>query len=308
MTLDEMTETLTRLGIEVMSTRGDEIQALCPAHKERTGKDDHNPSWWINAESGLHNCFSCGWKGSLYSLISYMTGVEYEEAKTWSSGTQGLLARYNKVLNPEQPKIEEPVRVTESMLSAFTSVPDYAMSARGLAPRAVSNYGLKWDERNKNWIIPIRDAHTDDLLGWQEKGFAQRYFKNQPSGVKKSTTLFGFHELITNYALVVESPLDVVRLSSLGFPAVAVFGAKVSKEQFKLLQELDKVIIAMDNDEAGKASSLELLEMCTTYGLEAWFFNYGTIDVKDVGAMSLDEVKFGIDNANHMVKGKKVVK
>lgn len=307
MTVEEMTSTLEQLGIRVESTRGDEIQALCPAHEERTGKADRNPSWWINAESGLHNCFSCGWKGGLYSLISYVTGVDYDDAKEWDSSTTGLLARFERITNPIKPKIEEPARVTESMLSAFTSPPDYATSARGLSRLAVENYGVKWDERSKNWIIPIREATTDKLIGWQEKGFDHRYFNNRPSGVKKSETLFGYNELVTNWAVVVESPLDVVRLASLGFPGVAVYGAKVSKAQFNLLRGLDKVIFAMDNDEAGKASSAEMLEMCNALGLEAWFFNYGTIDVKDVGAMSLDEIRFGINNANHMVKGKKVL-
>ena len=55
MTVDEMTDTLTRLGVEIVGSRGYEIQAHCPAHLERTGKQDRNPSWYINADSGAHN-------------------------------------------------------------------------------------------------------------------------------------------------------------------------------------------------------------------------------------------------------------
>ena len=60
MTVEEMEDTLARLEIAVTSIRGVEIQALCPAHFERTGKEDHNPSWYINADTGAHICFSCG--------------------------------------------------------------------------------------------------------------------------------------------------------------------------------------------------------------------------------------------------------
>ena len=303
MTIDEMTTTLERLGIEIIGNRGDEIQAHCPAHLERTGKTDRNPSWYINADSGAHNCFSCGWKGNLYSLISYVTKVDYDQAGEWMGSIDSLTTRFSRLTKEERPKIEEPTRITESMLHAFTSPPTYAMAARGLSTTAVSNYCLKWDDRNRNWIIPIREPRTDTLIGWQEKGYDHRYFNNKPAGVKKGETLFGYGENLYNWAVIVESPLDVVRLASLGIPALATYGAMVTKAQFNLIRGLDRVIFAMDNDDAGKASSLALLHMCDEMNTEAWFFNYGDIDVKDVGAMSLDEVKFGIDNAHHMVKG-----
>ena len=78
MTTDEMIETLSLLGIEVSETRGSEIQARCPAHVQRTGHEDRNPSWWINADTGAHICFSCQFKGGLQSLVSYMRGIDFE--------------------------------------------------------------------------------------------------------------------------------------------------------------------------------------------------------------------------------------
>ena len=36
---------------------GSELVAKCPAHEDR------KPSWSINANSGQHHCFSCGWGG-----------------------------------------------------------------------------------------------------------------------------------------------------------------------------------------------------------------------------------------------------
>lgn len=306
MTVEEMTETLDRLGIEVIGTRGYEVQAACPAHKERTGHEDRNPSWYINADTGAHICFSCGWKGNLYTVISYAAQVDYDKAQEWLGSPASLTARLNRVVaeRPEQV-FEEPTRISEAMLSAFTIPPDYALTARGLSPSAVSRYSIKWDERNKHWIIPIRDPRTDLLLGWQEKGFDSRYFRNRPSGVKKSETLFGYSENVNNWAVVVESPLDVVRLASLGIPGIATYGSHVSVEQFKLLRGLDKVVFAMDNDEAGRASSKELLELSKQYGVESSYFHYGDIDVKDVGAMSKAEVLSGIKNARHMARGER---
>jgi DNA primase len=307
MTVDEMTDTLTRLGIEIVGDRGYEIQAHCPAHLQRTGKQDRNPSWYINADSGAHNCFSCGWKGSLYSLIAYVTGVDYEKATEWLGSTDSLISRFQRVIREEQPKIEEPTYITESMLSAFTEPPKDALLSRGLRPASALICELKWDERNKNWIIPIRDPITHKLLGWQEKGYDHRYFNNKPAGIKKSETLFGYMQYGGGDVLVVESPLDVVRLLSLGYAGFATYGATVSRAQFNLIRGADRIIFAMDNDEAGRASSKALLQMCEEFNTEAWFFNYGTVDAKDVGGMSLDEIKSGIENAKHMVKGERVL-
>ena len=106
---------------------------------------------------------------------------------------------------------------------------------------------------------------------------------------------------------MVESPLDVVRLASLGFFGVATYGATVSRAQFNLIRGADRVIFAMDNDAAGKTSSLSLLSMCDELNTEAWFFNYAGIEVKDVGAMTLDEVRSGIETSKHMIKGDKAI-
>jgi hypothetical protein len=62
-------------------------------HFARTGKADNSPSWWINLSTGMHICFSCGYKGNLLQLVCdvkdfHLTwnGVsvyDYDAAKEW---------------------------------------------------------------------------------------------------------------------------------------------------------------------------------------------------------------------------------
>lgn len=305
MTVEEMQDALTRLGVEFYSNRGDEIQAECPAHEERTGHKDRNPSFYINADSGAFICFSCGWKGSLYTLINYKQGDV--DASDWIKSEQGLSARFNRATR-EQPKIQEQTYITESMLSAFVEPPIEALHSRGLTSNAARYYGLLWDRHNKNWIIPIRESDTGKLLGWQEKGHDRRYFRNYPTGIQKSRALFGYEHYKSGDMIVVESPLDVVRLASLGITGgVATYGALVSDYQFNLIRGGERIILAMDNDEAGHKSNMSLYHICKEMEKEAWFFNYNHLDVKDIGGMSLDEVRFGLDNAKHIAHGLKVV-
>jgi len=305
MTVDEMKDTLTRLGIEYYSERGYEIQAACPAHKDRTGHEDRNPSFYINADSGAFICFSCQWKGNVYTLVNYVHGDV--DANTWLNEGGGLSLRMERITKVV-PNIQEQTHITESMLSAFTAPPEEALKSRGLTKEAAESFDLLWDARNKNWIIPIRDVVTNKLLGWQEKGYDRRYFRNYPTGVQKSQALFGYGQYISGDMIVVESPLDVVRLFSLGFTGgVATYGALVSSSQFNLIRGGERVVIAMDNDEAGHKSSMSLYTLCREMDKEAWFFNYNRLDVKDIGGMSLDEVTFGIENAKHIAKGWRAV-
>jgi hypothetical protein len=76
----------------------------------------------------------------------------------------------------------------------------------------------------------------------------------RPTGIQKSQTLFGL-SAISQYdeAVLVESPLDAVRLYGLGIPAVASLGAWVSDDQVQLLaRNFGTVYLALDNDKAGR--------------------------------------------------------
>lgn len=305
MTVEEMTDTLDRLGVRYFNINGYEIQAHCPAHVERTGHEDHNPSFFINADSGAFICFSCQWKGNLYTLISYVEQIDFAQAKDWMNSPGHMLARFERAIAPKpKPVLEELTHVTESMLSAFTMPPAEALLSRGLTVRGATHHGLLWDARRDNWIIPIRNPKDNKLMGWQEKGYNHRYFNNKPSKVKKSLALFGYGEYTGGDMIVVESPLDVVRLTSLGKTGgVATYGATVSEAQFSLIRDADRVIFAMDNDPAGINASRHLLSLCNLLGKEAWFFNYGAMEIKDIGGMSFNEIEYGLAEAVHMVRG-----
>jgi DNA primase len=146
------------------------------------------------------------------------------------------------------------------------------------------------------------------LLGWQEKGARGRFFKNQPAGVKKSHTVFGVEimddELVNNTLIIVESPLDAVRLTGLGHQAISTFGSTISEDQAKIMRRAPKLIAAFDNDKAGHAANEQMHSLSNKYGMELFYFNYTGIDVKDVGDMTEEEIQRGIKTARTSVLGK----
>jgi hypothetical protein len=142
------------------------------------------------------------------------------------------------------------IPITESRLSAFgEGYPVEDMKRRRLRRRPLQMMGVRFDDKIDAWILPIRDPDTKELRGWQVK--AGDWVRNHPTGVQKGRTLFGLDMVETDWVVVVESPLDVVRLYQLGIPAVATFGSKWTEEQFNILRRFRCVVLAFDNDESG---------------------------------------------------------
>ena len=313
---------LASIGIDVLETKGDELVALCPGHEAATGRTDSNPSWSINAETGAHFCFSCGYKGGLASLVADMLTITYAEARGWLAAEHEVdFTKVSERLAFVRQAYANPfrlVKMSESRLAVFSDPPQDALDARGLTLDACRSHTVRWSAPNHAWIIPIREPLTghpgqsaDKLLGWQEKGQYTRLFKNRPAGVQKSYALFGldvFEKRRDTQMILVESPLDAVRLTSLGIPGgVSSYGAVVSDAQIMLLRGADTLCVAMDNpriDKAGLKASAAIWEASRSLGMEPRFFNYYDSEHKDIGDMDEDEIRNGISGAVHCSRGR----
>lgn len=299
---------LVGLDLQLFAQRGVEVNGLCPMHKKRTGKEDHSPSWWINSESGAHICFSCGYKGNIFTLVADVKGISYFDAQDYIGESveiplDSLMRRIKDLPQYVQP--EETIAMSEARLAVYTEPPEVELRKRFLKIGPVNVHGVLWDKSNEAWILPIRDPNDGSLWGWQEKGARGRFFRNQPAGVKKSKTVFGVHIMSSTHDLiVVESPLDAVRLTGLGHNAVSTFGAIMSEEQAKILRRAPKVIAAFDNDKAGHTANEQIRGFARKYGMDLYYFNYRGIDVKDVGDMTEAEIEHGIKTAKTSVLGK----
>jgi DNA primase len=299
---------LLNLDVSMVAQRGNEVNGLCPMHKARTGNDDHSPSWWVNLETGVHLCFSCGYKGNMYTLVRDLKGLDHFDIQDFLKEKTELpldvLMKRLKDL-PQYITPDEPIGMSEARLAVFTDVPEIELKKRFLTREAVNAHGVVWDPKNNAWILPIREPNDFSLWGWQEKGATGRFFKNYPPGVKKSKTVFGIHILDEVKPLwVVESPLDAVRLTGLGYNAIATYGAIISEDQGKLMRRSTSIIAAFDNDQAGKKASEQMLGFSRKYGFDLKYFNYAGIDVKDVGDMTEKEIARGLETAKHMIYGK----
>lgn len=321
LTEDKVKAVLANLNIEVERERGDEITALCPGHELRTGKVDQNPSWSINTETGVHHCFSCGYKGNLLTLVAeqkeFYTSwdrLDLEGAKEWLRQNTRIdiqmLIKQMEEVKESYIAIPKPVQMSRARLALFSKdIPKNALDSRLLTQEACEQYSVLWDHPNSRWILPICTWEDNELMGWQEKGYKERYFKNRPTGIAKSKTVFqNYKNTYEDRMIVVESPLDAVRLQSAGIDGgVATFGTAVSPEQFNIFRQTEELIFAFDNDAPGQAAALRMLDICRKTGVECKFFNYGDVECKDIGEMPDSLIHRGIEKAKHCVLGKAAV-
>lgn len=311
---------LAELGIEVARLDGVEHYSLCPYH------DDSRPTTFsVNGKSGAWYCFACGEKGGLLELICHQRKLflrtrgpngerycDYASAETWLRDKGQTLEGLNEI--PEWEREEErPSRppMGESLLAVYSDPSTEALMRRRLDLDACRQHGVVWDKRQLAWILPVRDPYSNALWGWQEKQEYERGFKNYPPGIKKSRTLFGLGGFVGTRAVLVESPLDAVRLTSCGVAgAVSSYGAVVSPTQIDLLLEVaDELVVAFDNpatDDAGRKASFTMLKELSKR-IDLRFLDYSS-GVKDIGDMKLDsDVRSAVANAKHSWRGKRAI-
>lgn len=309
---------LQGLGVDVTDIRGSEVVGLCPGHLSRTGRRDHSPSWSVNADKQTHYCFSCGFSGSLVGLVAEVGNMttswgllDYDAARAYlEDHLEVSLAEVLQSLEKSRDGVyylPKPVPMSEARLAVYGPPPAEVRDPRRLSLDACQRYGVRFDLHSYVWILPLRDPDDDfSLMGWQEKGAKDRFFKNRPAGLEKSRTLFGLDAFRGPQMVVVESPLDAVRLGGLSAGGVAVCGSKVSARQYALMQRADRLIVAFDNpaiDDAGRKALEMTYDASRRLGFDFWAFRYDGDAHKDIGTMSDDEIGWGIDNAVHCLRG-----
>lgn len=285
----DIADFLVSIGVDVRRV-GQEISARCPVHLSRTGKEDNSPSWSMNAETGLWLCYSCGAKGTLNSLVRELTGKDDTEVSE--------LVMTTNIDKLQMPEWERKVDPDIQQYLRYTNVPKRWLRHRNITEEAAKFYGVRWNEHDNTWILPMVDIHGR-LLGWQEKGVGFTY--NHPTGVKKSETLFGIDRFTSDTAILVESPLDVVRFASSfdGMQCLGSFGAMVSKAQLRLLYSVaDRVIIALDNDQAGIASAKSIFNDMPLLKGGVFWLKYSHTKAKDIGEMTDEEIEEAVTQAS----------
>lgn len=240
---------------------GNDLMVTCPFHK---GGQERKPSFGISKVNMSCHCFTCGYSGSLYDVISRIFGYSDngEYGKKWLSKnfvTIEIDNRQRLQLNFERNKTKKPIiqYVTEQELDRYRYIHPY-MYERGLTDDIIEKFDVGFDIDTDCVTFPILDLNKRCLFVARRS--VKGKFFNYPSDVEKP--VYAGYLLLENnykYAVICESIFNALTCWVNDIPAVALLGTG-TPYQYNILNKLPvrKYILAMDPDNAGNIATQKL--------------------------------------------------
>lgn len=293
---EDLVDVLSDLGVDIHKTHGDEINGVCPVHYKVKGRESSRNSWYLNSETGLWHCFTCGARGNLNMLISELT----DDLNALWNIQSILITKGIRRLTAEEAEYDDEVNetVTWNDYGKFEHLSERRLGERHLDPDVAKRFGVRWDTTAKGITLPIVSP-LGELRGWQIKKTDSVW--GYPTGVKKHDTFFGIERAFSSTAVLVESPLDVVRFHSvydgLDINCISSFGAAVADQQLMLAsRRFDKLVLALDNDETGYKQTRRIKKLLPSFRQGVWYWPYDQDSPKDIGEMTDGQIIRGISS------------
>lgn len=252
-------------------------------HKDQ----DLHPTASLNYKKLTYNCLgTCGAGGSLIWFVAICRDTSGEEARRWLADQTGfgseeqslssLLEYFDSVYDRDR-KIDQPMpKMNAKVLDPWLVLHPYMTEVRGISEETLMKFRVGYGVirlriRGKKYVqshrIVIPHFWKDDLVGWQTRRLIKDgtpKYKNSPD-FPKDRTLYNFDPKQERVVLV-ESPMNVLSKDHLGH-LEATFGARVTDRQMRLISIHHRVVLFMDNDEAGWKATQRLGDFLSSYSI-----------------------------------------
>ncbi|QDP64940.1 MAG: putative bifunctional DNA primase/polymerase [Prokaryotic dsDNA virus sp.] len=262
-----MKMTFNDYDISIKNNKG-QIKTKCPkCSHERKKKND--PCLSVNVDEGIWNCHNCGWNGSLKKQNNYMEKKEY---------TRPLDHKLNAY--------------SESIISWFKE--------RGISENTMKDNGI---HEGKEYMPQVQsEVKTIQFKYFKDSKLINIKYRDAKKNFKlvkdAEKTLYGIdHVLGQKTIIIVEGEMDKLAFYEAGYKnCVSVpTGAGNNKMEYlkDLPEDLEKVYLAVDNDEPGKKLQEELARRL---GRDICYrVNYPE-NCKDINDVLINYNKFEVDN------------
>lgn len=308
-------EILDELGVQYKE-RYNYVNACCPVHN-----GDRKDAWSWNIEIGIWKCFSHGcedtYGNDIFGLIRGVKDCSFKEAldliKEFVGGQ----------LSPQKVKELKDLRDNRIFVySAKKKLPQKIypedclkrlryheyLESRGFTREVVEKYHIGFGRDNYGYmkdriIFPIRNMDGNIVAfsgrtiheNWKELGIPKwkhsEDFKMHADKMLYNIDVAKDYISSTGVAILVEGPLDVLKLVEAGIKnVVAVMGKTLYNGQITELIKAGAatIIVAFDNDNPGKTGAEKAVKLASPY------FDVIKVDLtgsKDWAEMSHDSIK-----------------
>lgn len=250
------------------------FSCLNPAH------EDKHPSMSFDSRRNRCHCFSCGVDYDIFDVVAIDTGlsgkelfnhvyslynisVDYENSKNQTSSKSiPQPESKTKIDINKKSQNEDRENLTEFFEKCHAAVEktDY-WKKRGLSKATVDAYNLGYWEEKRRFVIPTGDFSYNARATW-EADKKERYLK--PKGQFELFNLKAI-PLAEQPVFVVEGEFDALSIIEAGGIAVALGSSSNLRfiEFLKSNRPKYPLILALDNDEAGRAGETKLSEELT---------------------------------------------
>ncbi len=256
------------------------FSCLNPSH------DDKHPSMSFDTRRNRCHCFSCGVDYDIFDIVALDTGLSGKELfnhvyKMYNISVDYSNLNANKAELQNIPHSESNTNILinkkpqqeqrESLLNFFdvchaaVEKTDY-WKKRGLSKAIVDAYNLGYWEEKKRFVIPTGEFSYNARATWDADKKA-RYLK--PKGQYELFNLKAI-QLAEQPVFVVEGEFDALSVIEAGGVAVALG----SSSNFKFIDYVKSnkpkypLILALDNDDAGRVGEEKLAEELAKIGVE----------------------------------------
>ena len=278
---------------------GNNVMTNCPYHK---GGHEKKPSAGFLKTDGTFHCFTCGETHSLNEVISHCFGKDDYGVYGWNWLLKNFLTIGVEERKDVQLDFDRNTSgvvhsmgtsnyVSEEELDSYRYIHPY-MYKRKLTDEIIEKFDIGYDKNTECITFPIRDISGNTLF-IARRSVNYKYF-NYPSGAEKP--LYGIYELyagsMPSEVIVCESMLDALTCWVYGKYAVALNGLG-SELQYKQLHDLPcrKLILATDNDDAGKKARKKLRERIKNKIITEYILPSNKKDINELTKEEFDNLK-----------------
>ena len=270
-------ELLTSRGIS-FKQKGKDLVTVClnPEH------DSDSPNLYIDREQGMYHCYSCGFRGrSIYQLLGVDAPMVSPQIQQFKRKLQDLSIFSVGIQLPESREL-------------FSS--DFRNIAQSTYQQLEAFTHSDWEGRI---CFPIQDIVTGNICAVIQRTMytdVKPKYIAYPTGVK-----IPFYPAVQEdgVTVLVEGIFDVANLREHGLQnATQIFGVStvthhtIDQKQLPLVAAYTKkVVILLDNDEAGNTAAKQLAKLLSKY-FRVHIQNSLLPQGSDPGSLSSDEVKY----------------